>query len=73
MPGRTSGKPAPKVVYDNYIIGCTPTTATVTHRNTVTQTDGGKDQTTYSRSVHVLEKRGDRWQVVSFHASYPAP
>ena len=62
---RTSGKPAPKVTYDHYIIGCTPTTATVTHRNAVTQMENGKERTTYGRSVHVLEKRGERWQVVS--------
>jgi ketosteroid isomerase-like protein len=62
---RASGKPAPRVVYDNYIVACTPTTATVTHRSTVTTTENGKDVTTYSRSVHVLEKRGDKWQVVS--------
>src|SRR5262249_11372110 len=33
--------------------------------NAVTTTENGKDTTSYSRSVHVLEKRGDRWQVVS--------
>jgi ketosteroid isomerase-like protein len=62
---RTGARPAPRVVYDNYIVACTPTTATVTHRNAVTTTENGKDTTAYSRSVHVLEKRGDRWQVVS--------
>jgi ketosteroid isomerase-like protein len=63
-------KPAPKVVYDHYVIACTPNTATITHRNTVTDMEGGKEQTSYSRSVHVLEKRGDRWQVVS-NAGHP--
>jgi len=67
---RTSGKPAPRTVYDNYIIACTPATATITHRNTVTTTENGKDTTSFSRSVHVLEKRGDRWQVVS-NAGHP--
>src|SRR5262245_32039155 len=62
---RKSGKPAPKTVYDAYIIACTPATATVTHRNAVTTADNGKETTSYSRSVHVLEKRGDKWQVVS--------
>jgi hypothetical protein len=28
---RTSGRPAPKVVHDYYVIGCTPATATITH------------------------------------------
>jgi len=62
---KTDAAPAPKVLYDHYLIGCTPTTATITHRNAVTTTENGKEQTSYSRSVHVLEKRGDRWQVVS--------
>lgn len=62
--------PTPKAVYDHYLIGCTPTTATITHRNALTETEGGKEQTSYSRSVHVLEKRGDRWQVVS-NAGHP--
>jgi ketosteroid isomerase-like protein len=67
---KTDPGPAPKVVYDHYVIGCTPNTATITHRNTVTETENGKEHTSYSRSVHVLEKRGDRWQVVS-NAGHP--
>ncbi len=52
---------------DNYLISCTPTTATITHRNTVTTKNGtgGKEETFYSRSVHFLEKRGGKWQAVS--------
>jgi ketosteroid isomerase-like protein len=67
---KASARPAPKVVYDHYVIGCTPATATITHRNTVTETANGKENTSYTRSVHVLEKRGDRWQVVS-NAGHP--
>jgi ketosteroid isomerase-like protein len=67
---KTDPGPAPKVVYDHYVIGCTPNTATITHRNTVTETENGKEHTSYSRSMHVLEKRGDRWQVVS-NAGHP--
>jgi ketosteroid isomerase-like protein len=67
---KTDPGPAPKVVYDHYVIGCTPSTATITHRNTVTETENGKEHTSYGRSVHVLEKRGDRWQVVS-NAGHP--
>ena len=55
---------APRLSFDNYIITCTPNSATITHRNAVTSTVMGREQTTYSRSVHVLEKRGSRWQVV---------
>jgi ketosteroid isomerase-like protein len=53
-----------KTTYDNYIITCTPNSATLTHRNTTVATVNGREQTSYSRSVHVLEKRGGRWQVV---------
>jgi ketosteroid isomerase-like protein len=56
-----------KVTYDHYIISCTPNSATITHRNTVwtANGEGGKPETFYTRSVHVLEKRGGKWQVVS--------
>ena len=58
---------ANKVMADHYIISCTPVSATITHRNTVWTPDGagGKPETFYSRSVHVLEKRNGNWQVVS--------
>jgi len=58
---------ADKVTYDHYMISCTPTTATITHRNTVSTQlgEGGKPETFYTRSVHFLEKRGGKWQVVS--------
>jgi len=56
-----------KVTHDNYMITCTPLTATITHRNVVTTMNGagGKEETFWTRSVHVLEKRGGKWQVVS--------
>lgn len=58
---------ADKSTSDHYRISCTATSATITHRNTVWTPDGtgGKPETFYSRSVHVLEKRGGNWQVVS--------
>jgi ketosteroid isomerase-like protein len=58
---------ADKVSSDHYIISCTPLTATVTHRNIVWTPNGtgGKPETFYSRSVHILEKRNGNWQVVS--------
>jgi ketosteroid isomerase-like protein len=61
---RQKGAPQPAVVYDHYIISCTPVTAMITHRNTVTTTEDGKSETFYTRSVHFLEKRAGRWQVV---------
>lgn len=58
---------ANKVTADHYLISCTANSATVTHRNTVwtPMGEGGKPETFWTRSVHVLEKRGGKWQVVS--------
>lgn len=61
---RATGQAAPPTVYDNYIISCTPVSAVITHRATTTATVDGREQASYFRSVHVLEKRGGRWQVV---------
>jgi ketosteroid isomerase-like protein len=61
---RAGGVTAPPAVYDNYLITCTPVSAVITHRATTTTTANGQGQTSYFRSVHVLEKRGGRWQVV---------
>jgi ketosteroid isomerase-like protein len=57
---------ADKISHDNYIITCTPMTAVITHRNIVVSKDseGGKEKTSWTRSVHMLEKRGGKWQVV---------
>jgi ketosteroid isomerase-like protein len=50
---------------DHYMIMCSPVSATILHRNTtVTKAASGTERTSYSRSVHVLEKRGGKWQVV---------
>ena len=58
---------ADKVTHDAYMITCTPNTATITHRNIIWTPDGtgGKPDTFWTRSVHFLEKRGGKWQVVS--------
>lgn len=58
------GQPQPAIAYDNYIVSCSPMTATITHRNTITTTEDGKNNTMYTRSVHFLEKRNGKWQVV---------
>jgi ketosteroid isomerase-like protein len=60
----------PTTTYDNYIITCTPTTAVITHRNSTPTTVNGREQASYSRSVHVVEKRDGRWQVVG-NAGHP--
>ncbi|MCZ2391446.1 MAG: nuclear transport factor 2 family protein [Acidobacteria bacterium] len=58
---------ADKVTHDQYMITCTPNTATITHRNIIWTPNGlgGKPETYWTRSVHFLEKRGGKWQVVS--------
>ncbi|MEJ7848254.1 MAG: nuclear transport factor 2 family protein [Pyrinomonadaceae bacterium] len=57
---------ADSVISDNYIISCTQNTATITHRLLVTvKFAGGREETYYNRSVHVLEKRGGRWLAVT--------
>jgi ketosteroid isomerase-like protein len=61
---RATGQTPPPTTSDNYIIACTPTSAVITHRATTTTTVNGREQTSYFRSVHMLEKRGGRWQVV---------
>ena len=60
-----NSQPAPNNTADNYIIACTPNSATVTHRNVTVSMVDGKEQTSYSRSVHILEKRAGEWRVVS--------
>jgi ketosteroid isomerase-like protein len=61
---RASGLTSPSAVYDNYLITCTPVSAVITHRVATTAMVDGKEQPSYFRSVHVLERRGGRWQVV---------
>ena len=56
---------APKVTPDFYEISCTQNTATIIHRNVIVSKENGKEQTSYSRSIHFLEKRGGKWQAVS--------
>ncbi len=67
---RANPAEAPRNAYDSYSITCSPNTATITHRNISTVRVDGKDQSFHSRSVHVLEKRGGRWQVVA-NAGHP--
>ena len=66
---RASGAPQPSLRHDYYVIQCTPNSATITHRN-VSTTTGAAPETSYSRSVHFLEKRSGKWVVVS-NAGHP--
>jgi len=54
-----------RIPADDYIIVCTPISAIITHRNTAMSSATGKEVPSYSRTVHVLEKNGGRWQAVS--------
>lgn len=56
---------ASRATTDYYVITCSPTTATITHRNVVTSGQGADERTSYSRSIHFLEKRSGRWNVVA--------
>lgn len=58
---------ATQTTTDHYMIRCTPTTATMVHRNIVFNptANGGKGATNHSRSVHFLEKRNGKWVAVS--------
>ena len=62
---RAAPQDADGLSHDNYVITCTPNTATITHRNVVTAKVDGKEQHFYTRSVHFLEKRSGEWKVVS--------
>lgn len=63
---RNKTNPNPdKTSHDYYVITCSSNSATITHRNVILAKVDGKDQTSYSRSVHFLEKRGSDWRVVS--------
>lgn len=63
---RNKTNPTPdKISHDYYIITCSPSSATITHRNVITSMVDGKEQMFYTRSVHFLEKRGSDWRVVS--------
>jgi ketosteroid isomerase-like protein len=62
---RANPQSVPATTYDYYLISCTPTSATVTHRNTITTRADGVERVSYSRSVHVMEKRAGQWRVVS--------
>ncbi|MBA2705387.1 MAG: nuclear transport factor 2 family protein [Blastocatellia bacterium] len=62
---------AGRAKYDHYDITCTPNTAVISHRTAATfRRPDGAEQTNYSRSVHVLEKRGGNWVMIS-NAGHP--
>ena len=64
--GKVNPQTVDKLTHDNYLITCTPVSAVITHRNIVTTKNGsrGNEETFWTRSVHFLEKRSGKWQVV---------
>ena len=62
---RNKATPQPITVPDHYVIACTAGTATITHRSTTAAPAGSSAAPTYGRSIHFLEKRGGKWEVVS--------
>jgi len=65
--GKADPSSIDKVLHDHYVITCTPASATITHRNVIDTKSGnlGVPQIIWTRSVHFLEKRNGKWQVVS--------
>jgi ketosteroid isomerase-like protein len=62
---RAKPQDAAKISHDYYMISCTPISATITHRNVIAGRTESKEWTSYTRSVHFLERSGDHWLVVS--------
>lgn len=61
---RANPQAADTVKFDHYDVTCTPNTATIAHR-TVATPAGGKGQPFYGRVIHVLERRGGNWVMVT--------
>jgi ketosteroid isomerase-like protein len=56
--------PQPQATQDHYVFICTPTLATIMHRN-VSAVVAPATGPTYTRTMHVLEKKGNSWQAVT--------
>ena len=67
---KASGKPAPVVNHDFYLISCTGRSALITHRNWGPLGEDADAGTWQTRSVHQLEKDGGEWRVVG-NATHP--
>lgn len=60
----------PKATADMYMVSCVGDTATMTHRVELRNEDNGRVTLDFRRSVHVLQKKGGKWQVIS-NVSHP--
>lgn len=61
---RANPQEADTARFDHYDVVCTANTAVVTHR-TINTPPAGQGQPFHSRTVHVLEKRGGKWVMVT--------
>jgi ketosteroid isomerase-like protein len=61
---RNAANPQPQQANDRFTFVCTPTLATIMHRN-INPPVAPATYPTYSRSMHVLEKKGSSWQLVT--------
>ncbi|MDH3530427.1 MAG: nuclear transport factor 2 family protein [Acidobacteriota bacterium] len=52
-------------ISDHYIIRCSGNTAVMTHRIEFHNNEGGKGEVSYARSIHVFEKAGGKWKILS--------
>lgn len=59
-----AASPRPQTVQDHFDFICSPTVATIMHRN-IAPPVAPATNPTYSRTVHVLEKKGTSWQAVT--------
>ena len=59
-----AANPQPQASPDHFAFICSPTVATIVHRN-VAPPVAPATYPTYSRTLHVLEKKGATWQVVT--------
>ncbi len=57
--------PGPVATSDHYQIACTANTAAITHRAVFPAAAGSTNAPFYTRAIHVLEKAGGQWKVVS--------
>jgi ketosteroid isomerase-like protein len=61
---------APKATSDMYIVSCVGDTATMTHRIELRDEESGRVRMDFRRSIHVFQKKGGKWHVVS-NVSHP--
>src|SRR5687767_8556419 len=64
LAGLNAANPQPQATQDHFVFICTPALATIMHRN-VSAVIAPATGPTYSRTMHVLEKKGNSCQVTT--------